>query len=141
MRYITIQTNAHPLHPYTKEKFPDAFGKPIKEVIHVEWIMDFVLSDARMMTGLEEEQKTVSQPVLLKRSIALVDRFLDKKPGDVVIVDDEDWRRMKAIVDRPSRAYINALLAMQLVTFSEAIVDAPDTEPVAAPAQESKAAE
>lgn len=52
--------------------------------------------------------------------------------GDVLELSDAEWSKLKAVVEKPTNG-LNTFLALQIVDFMRAVIDATDKEPRAQP--------
>jgi hypothetical protein len=56
----------------------------------------------------------------------VLDIFEAASPGVVLVLEDEDWGTLKGIVDKPERGFSSAMVAVQLLAFPRAVLEAPD---------------
>jgi hypothetical protein len=114
MRYVVIPKSISVFHPKTKEPLTEP-DKSFIDFAHDVWFNDPRAAE----TG----------PVKLRRWMRVVEKFEKYcKPGDVVTLEDEDWRFLKTIVENPKIHY-SPLVEGQLESFPFAIIDASDKEP------------
>lgn len=113
MRYITIPHDIALVNVRTKAVLPE----PPKNFLDVAY--DLWFDDIDVNKG---------GPVQLRRWMKMVDAFAVSKPGDVVVVDEAEWLKLKGIVENPKKAH-PPLTGVQLMAFFEAILNAPETDP------------
>lgn len=114
MRYVTIPDPIQLKHPRTKEDLPGD-PKTFLDYAHDLWFNDPRVSE--------------SGPMKLRRWMKMVDKFEKfNKPGDVVVLDDTDWDRLKSIINEP-KLVLPPLTMAQLLPFAIAVLDAPDEDP------------
>lgn len=116
MRYITIPETVRLKNPRTKADFE---GNDSSKSF-IDYAFEVWFNDPR----ISEEG-----PVKLRRWMKMVDTFEKYcNPGDVLALDEEDWRLLKMIVEKPKVSY-PPLIASQFDSYSVAILDAPDVDP------------
>jgi hypothetical protein len=65
------------------------------------------------------------------RWAVVVQKLQHAKGGDLVELEDEDYESLKAIVEMPTR-WMPPMVMVQLLPFSQAVMDAPNAKPVTA---------
>jgi hypothetical protein len=116
MRYITIPDDA-----WIETAALDGSKEPIsfqKLVLHL-WTLDSSFSE-RGISGLEQALKI--------RTL-----FRGKKPCDVVPIEDEDWRALKEVIERPRPNSIPMPRLVEATELFRAVTNAPGEAPSEAP--------
>lgn len=73
------------------------------------------------------------------RWAAVVQKVNETKPGDLLELEDEDYNTLRSIVERPEM-WLPPLASMQLISFSQAVLDAVPTKPAILNGAEDQAA-
>lgn len=60
---------------------------------------------------------------------AVVSMFRNSRVGDWIAVEDQDWVVLDTILQAPDRHFNNALMAVQLLPFYEAVILAGTVDP------------
>lgn len=61
-----------------------------------------------------------------KMSLAISNRFAAAKIGEEVPIADDEWKQLCDVVNNPTGGYVTSV-ARQLISFCEAVLDAPTT--------------
>jgi len=113
MRYISI-----PAPIALKNKFTGEDGDTVK-------FKDFVLA------VLLSDTTWIKSYAAIKAAKA-IDEALETESGTMVL-DSADWEKLKAVAENPSAGYtgFGALGMIQIISFVDAIMNAPDKPPLA----------
>lgn len=121
MRYVKIPEPITLLEPTTKEPLKDEKGetKPQK-------FSDFI-GKLLFNPMWAENYKNI-------KSARAIDRAFEKaEPSTVVPLAEEDWKKLKDLVENPKGGYgYHAAVMPQLLPFLDAIIEASDKEPALA---------
>lgn len=136
MRYITVQ---EPItlrdedgRPFTEVDHDDK-TKTIdqKPVTHHAFLMRWVVSEGRITPGDPATRSVVPKIGAgyegFKRTGKIDRAFAKAKPGEVVAIEDEDWKVVKAILEEHER--LTPLAGAQLMPFFVAWIEASETKP------------
>jgi hypothetical protein len=113
MKYIVCPNNVTIANPITKQPEP---GVPEKTFL--EHVVGCWLSDERLG----------SSPKDLLRVGKMLDGVTSIKPGEVWALEDSDYDKLRAVVDDPKNKYATPLLNLQVLSFSQAFLDASETQ-------------
>jgi len=95
----------------------NAIGEPKK---FLDWMLEVVLNDPRGVEG---------GPVKMRHWQKIIDKFEKYcNPGDVVVLEDEEFRKLKEIASAPQARH-QGLVAVQLIPFFEAVTEAGEKDP------------
>lgn len=126
MRYIIVPPTVILRNPRTKQPFE---GEGVMKTF-LDYAFEVWFNDPRV---------SKNGPVKLRRWMKMVDVFEKYcNPGDVVVLDEEDWKQLKVIVEQPEASF-PPLIAYQFDAFSSAVLDAPDVDPRSAASAEPSA--
>jgi hypothetical protein len=114
MRYITIPADII-VTPH-REIAPDA--RP-EAVSFKKYALNIWLNDERATQGAFTR---------LVRWSHVIDAFDAVKAGDVLALEDEDYATLRSIAEQP-KAFFPPTIAVRLLPFTQAVLDAPETKP------------
>ena len=94
--------------PYMPEAKPEVLS--FEKYAHQVW-----LNDSRAIEGPFTKQC---------RWARVIEKFANVKSGAKIELEDEDYATLRSIVENPKLGYASALIAVQLIAFPQAVLDA-----------------
>lgn len=139
MHYVTVPApvtlRTIDKKPY-REQDPDYPSDPtklidMKPVTMHRYLMAYVVNEVALPTKEgERADPKIGRGYEGNKRIAKLDRLFEKaEPGDVIAVEDEDWRKVRAIIEE--RHWPLPSFGALLVSFEEAWVGASEKRPEA----------
>lgn len=114
MHYIKVPEDIQLKGPASKG------GQNLDKRSFLDWMLEIVLNDPRGADG---------GPVKVRRWQKVIDKFEKYgNPGDIVVLENEDYRRINEIVAAPQIKY-GSLLTVQFLPFFDAISEASEKDP------------